>query len=85
MTTTPPLAAEQPEQPADEIERLRYIIGALVEWRDRENYPPWRLRGLPKGDDRRTQDEEIDKASAETEEVWQAARAAIAKATGDEG
>ena len=67
-----------------ENERLRYIIGALVEWRDR----PWTPKGvdLPElakywnreGCHERRFDEEIEKAHAETISVWDVARAAIA-------
>lgn len=63
---------------ATEIERLRYIIGALVEWRDK----PWSpkgisVAGLTSHRETTNLDEQIEKARAETVSVWDAAREAI--------
>lgn len=64
-----------------ENERLRYIIGALVEWRDK----PWSpkgisVAGLTSHRETTNLDEQIEKARAETVSVWDAAREAIKKA-----
>lgn len=64
-------------------ERLRYIIGALVEWRDK----PWSpkgisVAGLTSHRETTNLDEQIEKARAETISVWDAAREAIKPADG---
>lgn len=63
----------------DEIERLRYIIGALVEWRDKPWSPQaFRTAYLPGVlENPKSYSDEYNKARAETVSVWDAAREAI--------